>query len=140
LRTIAASARYFLGLLGADRQEPIAGASVIAQERGADRRLTLGHRIKIADVDVGDGRASHLGKRCSKVSSTVEDAVDRHPLGADVEGNGDRPLEADHAQPGPDVVASGAPLGKRRKPQTGRLDTLDIGQGAVAAALLAIVS
>jgi hypothetical protein len=29
-----------------------------------------------------------------------------------VEGNGNPPLEADHAQPGPDVVASGARSGK----------------------------
>jgi hypothetical protein len=33
------------------------------------------------------------------------------------------------------VVASGAPLGKSLKSQTGRLNALDIGQGAVVAAL-----
>src|SRR6185312_11300956 len=88
---------------GWDTLQPSLGLSL----RGALRSPAYGPR-----PGSPVGRASHLGKRRSQVSSAVEDAVDRHLLGADVEGNGNPHLEADHAQPGPDVVASGAPLRK----------------------------
>src|SRR6185437_4859879 len=88
---------------GWDALQPSLGLSL----RGAFRSPAYGPR-----PGSPVGRASHLGKRRSQVSSAVEDAVDRHLLGADVEGNGNPHLEADHAQPGPDVVASGAPLRK----------------------------
>ena len=67
-------------------------------------------------VRLRPARASRLGQQRPHIPSTVEDAVDRHAPGAHMEGNCHPPLEADHAQPWPDIVAPGAALGESRKP------------------------